>query len=175
MTAQTAVAIGLALAAVRADPGAAARTAGTSAGLLAIGAQASLWLYLQATNHLPFRGPFQSTWWFTLAWHSYYLPLNLLWCAMAVGVGWMMRHVRGRPRLPLAVVGVAAQIPVLIWFAWPVMRVLVRATLSSPPFPPGVRVAFVVDLLVLFVGMPALTLLAALKGCATARSTETAD
>jgi hypothetical protein len=166
MTTQTAVAIGLAIAsAVRADPGAAARAAGTSAGLLAIGAQASLWLYLWCTDHFPFRGPFQSTWWFVLGWHSYYVPLNLLWCATALAVGRILRRVDPQRRPSFVVLGVAAQWPVLMWFAAPVVHALVRAASPREPWLLRIRMAFAIDVVMLMIVMPALTLAAALKGC----------
>ncbi|HZT75747.1 MAG TPA: hypothetical protein VFA27_03755 [Vicinamibacterales bacterium] len=129
---------------------------------LAIGGRCSLWLYLQARYHFPFRGAFQSTRWFILGWHSAYLPLNALWCATSVAVGALMARVDRERRLSFVVVGIAAQIPVLIWFAWPVVQALGRPIGSPPPWPePWFRVAFGADLIVLLFAMPALTLAAA--------------
>ena len=91
---QATVAIGHAIVdAVRYGPLAAVRTAAVGAGLLAIGAQLSLWVYLQATYHFPFHGAWVNSRWFVLGWHSAYLPLNTLWCATALAVGMALRRV----------------------------------------------------------------------------------
>ena len=158
---QTAAAVLHAIAAdIGADRWTAARTALAGAALLAVGAQLSLWLYQQATNHLPFQ-PWMATWWFVLAWHSYSVPLNILWCATAIGAGRIVARTDGRRRLSFVTLGLALQMPVLIWFARPAVQAAVRVT--NPPTLLRLRLAFGVDVFVVMLVMPLCTLAAALK------------
>jgi hypothetical protein len=166
LCAQAVVAVGHAIAAaVRLDALTAARTIAVGAGLFGIGAQLSLWLYVWATFHVPFPAQWQFRLWFVLAWHSYSVPLHVLWCATSLASGRLMNRVDRQRRLSFVVIGIAAQLPVLIWFAWPAVQALVRVT--HPPTLLRYRIAFAVDLVVVMIVMPALTLAAALKGCAT--------
>ena len=65
-------------------------------------------------------------------------------------------------------VGVVAQLPVRMWFAWPDVRAVLTPLSPLLEF----RIAFAVDVLVVMLVMPALTLAAALKGRATGLTTD---
>lgn len=163
---QSVAAIGVAVGrAVVMEPWAAVRAIGVGNGVLFIGAWLSLRLYLWATLAVPFPHSWIMNPYFVLAWHSYSLPLNALWCVTATASGWLAVRADKQRRLAFAVLTIAAQVPVLIWFAWPAIQATLR--LTRPPILLRYHVAFAVDVLIVLFVMPACAVAAALKGCAT--------
>ncbi len=147
-------------AAVRADARTCIRIAVAGVAVLAAGAQSSLWLYLWTTHHVPMRGPLVSSGWFVLAWHSYSVPLHLLWCLTSILCGWTLTRLGSQRKLAFLVAAVAVQLPIVIWFTLPYVRAIVAA--SHPPQLLRYRLAFIVDLFAVMIEMPACTIAAAL-------------
>jgi len=127
----------------------------TAAGVvtLSAGVWLSWQLYLWATFAISFPHAMILNPYFVLAWHTYCLPLNLLWCTTAMLAGRSMTRLDPKGRLPLTIVGLVTAIPVLVWCGSGPVAALIRTT--NPPALLRFRIGFAFDVLVVFVGMPA--------------------
>ncbi|HZR23043.1 MAG TPA: hypothetical protein VFA59_05595 [Vicinamibacterales bacterium] len=162
--AQSLAAIGVAIRrAIVCDARLAARVTLVGIVTLAAGVWLSWQMYWWATFAISFPHRVIVNPYFVLAWHAYCLPLNLLWCASGMLAGRSMMRADPRRRATLAVVGVVAATPILVWCGWGPVAALLRTTHPATPRLLRFQIGFAFDVLVVFLGMPACAISAALN------------
>jgi hypothetical protein len=136
-------------------------TALVASALLFVWFEGALKLYSAFLNSLHVESRLVHPRLFYFVWIIYCLPLNTGWCAGCAVTGWLVARLhRGHPAA-VGLMTAAVQLPVVVWFGWPYLRLLVHV---EPPFSPLLsdHVGYLFDTLIAFVGMPLCTLIGGL-------------